>query len=473
MAHSYLLRSLTIAVLAIAACTPAPAARPVARASHGPDPLAATASTAPGTSPLPARKLRRPPGELVTLAGSVALDGVFLASSGHGSLVSEHGAGIVANNGGGVISDNGAGVVALAGSGRLVAGAAGNVISNNAGNILAEDDGNVVAGPLGAAAFGLLEAAPAPATGELSPVAGMRLTVRNLLTGLSLDLGVDPDGKPVQAVYSNAHGRFEVYLPTDVAGNVRVDVTLPEGSDPRLALELLTPGKPANAATVDEDTSLVSRLIRVTFTGKYTDLLSSVLIDHKSAEEITTQVLHRESTGGATGQLIQLVVKELTDHGAGKTWTPAMTARVAARVTELMLAKLDLAKLVKRPPLTGQVVPALVDELRRARRKAAEAMAREPGYFKLRPPYSEAHVSIEKPSDVTEFFVDQYFTHFDAHQATIPAAVLLEAGYTAEEAEAYNTDLGQCNDAISEAFTLLLLSDDDVRQGLESSLEAG
>jgi hypothetical protein len=197
----------------------------------------------------PAAYLQRP-ANTTTLAGKVKIDASY--------ILSNHGASLVSNNGGQVLAAGGS---IISEHGGALATASGNIVANNGSTLTAK-------------AKRVLLAEEPPAYGTQLPAAAMRVQVFDLDTGKALALGTDAAGQPVDAIYTNLAGGFEVYLPAAAKGNVRVVAEVPGHADPRLTYHVLTaPG--AGDRTVDEDSATVARYLRQVFRDKFANLMSS------------------------------------------------------------------------------------------------------------------------------------------------------------------------------------------------------
>ncbi|MDB5097272.1 MAG: hypothetical protein JWM80_1693 [Cyanobacteria bacterium RYN_339] len=262
----------TCLLLALVACkttavTPAPApAKPKA--------TTAVAGATPGPTGTPAAPIfLQRPANTTSLSGKVQIDASYIIANHAASLVSNNGSQVLAA-GDGIISEHGAGLVSNHGGGVL-ATASGNIIANNAGALV------------GKSKYSLAEDT-APAYGTQLPAAAMRVRVFDLSTGKAVPLGADADGKPVEAVYTNLQGGFEVFLPKDLAGNVRLEVGVAESADPRLTYHVITQPA-ATERTVDEDTATATRYMRQVFRDKFANLIGG--FDKFGAGQLNDQQL--------------------------------------------------------------------------------------------------------------------------------------------------------------------------------------
>jgi hypothetical protein len=294
----------------------------------------------------------------------------------------------------------------------------------------------------------------------------MRISVTDLGTGKLLALG----DRGVTAVYSNALGRFELYLPQAVAGNVRVDVGLPGKPDPRLALELLTPAK-GSQATVDEDSSSASRLIRVAYAGKLTEMLDSLLVQGKEPAAVAASVMLPAYLNTAPGQAFQALLVDIKARGQGKGWTSDQARALGERLTDMVLAKISLDDLKTAPPNARQVMPVLTEAVKQTRLHAAQLMAKDAHYFE-RPPYDTANPRILKASDAPDYIVQTYFIKLDRNATTVPISVLTSSGFTPTEARTFYDDVFDCCEAMIGTLGLVFMSDEAVQAELSRALDA-
>jgi hypothetical protein len=363
--------------------------------------VAAATSPTPGASPAAQTafaKLQRPPGEVSVLSGSIVIDAAYAVTAGS-NVISNNGSQILAagggtlGNGGAIISDKGAGVVASG---------SGNVIANNAGNIISDKG-----------AGRRLLAEGSLATGTVLPAAGMRLHVQNLVDGTPVSLGTGPDGKPVYAIYSNAEGRYEVYVPKALERNVLVVAEVPQAQDPRLAYNLLVSPQVAAAQAIDEDSSLVAKFIRESFRGKVQELLAAPNFDDPAFLEGTFPNITKFP---AYGELLKTAATHMRAKVTQDNIPPAKLAAVAGAAADAMIAFVDLSntKLVNvgtgwTGPEDEAALPAMGTILKHVR----EAVIKKGLPFVASQPYlkdAKDLVEIKKPTDLAGFMVGTYLS---------------------------------------------------------------
>jgi hypothetical protein len=298
----------------LAACTATPAPRPVVASR----PAASPAPTATPSVLPAAQKLVQPAGTRA-LAGVVRLDANYIVAqgagnivaSGAGNIVAQGGGNIISGNGSAIISGNGSAVVATGGDqvvaqgggnilvgGRIVASGAGNIVAQGAGNIVAQGGGNVISGngsavisgngsaivAQGAGNYRLAQLAVSsarPAFGTALPTVGTVITARAMATGAPLPVGVDGQGKPVYAIYSNLQGEYTLFVPTDVPGGVVVEARVPKRDDPRSVYDIVS--GVAKDGVIDEDSALVAKYLRRTFANKFRSVLE-LLKENRGSE---------------------------------------------------------------------------------------------------------------------------------------------------------------------------------------------
>ncbi|MDB5098660.1 MAG: hypothetical protein JWM80_3081 [Cyanobacteria bacterium RYN_339] len=251
-------RSVLLAAVLLTACQVAdPTTRAKVKTTASATPAASAAKPSP--TPPPAASLQRPPGTSRALAGQVAIDARYVLDAKAGQILS--------NNSGSVIAV-GEGAAALPAGSNLISNNGGSVISDNGGSVISDNGGSY---RLAATADTLF--------GAIAPAAGMSLRVLDLQTNASLQLGVDPAGKPVYEVLSDAAGKFTVYLPADVGASVLLTAAAPGTTDRRLRYTHLAS---AASIAVDEDTAQASETIRL----GYGSGMLGIFKPHEKAEDL-------------------------------------------------------------------------------------------------------------------------------------------------------------------------------------------
>ncbi len=438
VARLRLVAALLVSLLA-AGCPAPPPAKPVTAA----DALRKKASTAPKTSPratleptagptsAPPAPLKRPPGEMLVLRGTVTIDASYAVGSGAaivanngGAIVAAGSAGLLSNNGGGLIANNGGSLIANNGGALISDGGAG-IVTNNGGSVIANNGAGAVAaygGRLGSEAYALTQV---PAVGAILPAAGAVLGVVSLRDGVPVAIGEDAAGAPVHAIYTDAAGAYEVFVPAALQGNVLVRVRFPRAAgasaDTRLAYDVITAPKAAAATRVDEDTSLATRYLFDAFAGKFGEFLTT------QDPEQTTRALTTAWIGAPPGlqELMLGLVREFRAEaekvGLDKA-PPAEVHRMARRIIETAMAPVDLDTIVvtktsntlwkwpDEPALTGLAVA-----LEGLREGAAQKLAQDPNFMAKLPWFTALNagrtppLDVKKPADVGDVMVAEYY----------------------------------------------------------------
>ena len=437
-----LVGGLLVALLAAGCPAPAPSG-PVSKADAPRKRTSASPTATPGVGGSPlgatpsadAAPLRRPAGDVVVLRGSVAIDAAYAVGTG-AAIVANNGAAVVAAGAAALLSNNGGGLIANNG-GNLIASHGGSLISDRGAGIVANNGAGVVAnnGPsrtsMSSGAFLLpgdragYALAQAPALGALLPAAGAVLGVVSLRDGEPVSLGEDAAGAPVLAVYTDAAGAYEVFVPAALTGNVLVRVRFPrDGSAPldaRLAYDVITPPRADVATRIDEDTSLATRYLFDAFAGRFREFLTT------QDPEATARALTTAWVGappGLQGLMLGLVQEfraEAELVGLDDA-PPAEVQRIARRVIEAAMTPVDLDTIVvtgasntlwrwdDEPALVG-----LTAALKALREGAAEAITADPAYMAGQSWFGALNagrtppLEVRKPADVGEILVAEYY----------------------------------------------------------------
>ncbi|MDB5100197.1 MAG: repeat containing protein [Cyanobacteria bacterium RYN_339] len=357
-------------------------------------------------------------GDVLTVAGGqvIANNAGNVINRQQASIVSHNGANLtgkvkfVSDQGGGIISDNGAGFVSDQGAG---------IIANNGGGIIANHG----------AGFGVLEAAAQASR----PAAGMLVAVLSLADDAYLPLGVDARGKAVYAVYTNAKGEFEVYLPPALARNVMLVSAAPGSQDARLAVDGLIDTGAGTGLVVDDATTVVTTYLRADAAARIAETLDP---------DPCRPVGRVDETLAASAQLVVQAFGEELQGAAFKALPLEARRRVLLRLSDIGIAHADLEGAQIVPSLAGRAlargtaIAALRNSLAKLEQAATARLAASPTYFDDRPYVrlagllhpGQPPVSIRKPADITEFLVTEFFTSNDADAAPRSEAVLVDLG---------------------------------------------
>jgi hypothetical protein len=396
-----------------------PATHVAVRPSASPSAAVPAASTPASDVPL-----RKPASASLTLKGTVALDPSYIVATGAGS--------IIANNGSSVLA-----VGATQAKG-------GQIVSNNGGGVIANNGGNIIANH-GAGLRALMAAGPA---GALVPAAGMEVGVRSLRTGKALAVGVDGQGQPVYRVYSNLTGGFELYIPAEEAGNVLIETTVPQSTDPRQAYAVLAPTAAAAGQAVDDDAAVVTRFVRDVAVRRFVDYLEQ---PPDVSETYYAGIIPDELVGPLRATLGQLrSAAAAAGISADAKLQPAVWALVAG-MTDKQLARLDLGSLVLDHAqvaywgtCTGEeregAIAGLTALMRQVREGAAARLAADPAafdqeaYLQLGNACKPGTYVIKRPADLVGFLVDEYLApnRYDTDNWRLVVLNSVDAAYDAK-----------------------------------------
>jgi hypothetical protein len=324
-------------------------------ACAGQPPVAAKAakSASKSLSGLPAQPVRMlgAPPDALKLEGQIQLDASYAINRAGGKLLLNGAAKVTAPEGGKlvgttVISNDGASVVAQGGGNVIVEGAlplisqdGGGVISNDGASLVAQGAGNIIS--QGAGNLRTLAAVDEVALGAQLPAVGMVVQVHTLRDDKRVAIGVDEKGRPVYAIYTNLDGKFKLFLPRTVAENVRIVATPRAKDDRRLRYAVM--GMANVPAQIDEDTSQATGYIQAAITGRVRQLITH------TPEQVAAMapVFNRD---------LDAVIAAAA--GTGKVSAMADPGPLAAKVTNTLLAPIDLAAATFEDA-NGQKVPCL------------------------------------------------------------------------------------------------------------------
>ncbi|MDB5100816.1 MAG: hypothetical protein JWM80_5237, partial [Cyanobacteria bacterium RYN_339] len=441
--------SSVVLTLALAACQVRPAVTPPgARASA----LPTSAASARPRVPVPAvQLLAKPSTPSKALSGVVSLDAGYLITNDGGSLITNDGGSLITNDGGSIVAQGGGNIVAQ-GGGNIVAQGGGNVVAvargaivgndgaslitndgasvlaSGAGNLIVQDAAAVLAGDGSHPRLRLL-AAPAAGLAQL-PAAGMWLRALSLKDGTALPLGVDPAGKPVYVVATDAKGAFTIYLPQEVAENVRIVASVPHAADARLTYSHVVAPQPATNLALDEGHALVSAFLRRTLEDRVQELLGG-------GDPVSAAAFEQAAPPDA-----KAVIKDLRQRAAtqGFDKLPQTTRdRVVARIADQILATFGLTgdAQATNAVATGtlETAQAVVDEM--ATRVAAmsvadrEALRSRPWAIvgnRIQQTKGRPAVDFKKVSDVPSLVTQAFFGSVDRGRQHELDAALTDLG---------------------------------------------
>ncbi|MDB5101660.1 MAG: hypothetical protein JWM80_6081, partial [Cyanobacteria bacterium RYN_339] len=252
------------------------------------------------------------------------------------------------------------------------------------------------------------------------------LHATSLRTHETLPLGVDDQGQPVYAVYTNLAGGFKVYVPASEQGNVLLTAEVPAAEDDRLRFAVLAPANATAALLVDEDAAVSARYVRQGLIGRLMDMLtrdpaqSLCLIGASGAFSPALKEILRTTVTDFHTHAVAVGIRE-TDHDKLAVWA------LAERCADTIIAEVDLRSIVLDTqgnvdwgtlPNEGPepALAALGDVLGSMRDAAAARLAQDPKAFEQAPSLLAANgcapgrYQILKGSDVGAFMVDEYLS---------------------------------------------------------------
>jgi hypothetical protein len=444
-----------LAALVLTACAPANAVRP--KASTPPAATAAPTTTTAAT-PRPPAFLKAPATPSRLVKGVLQLDAGYVTATnagsiiggnastalgmGHlrldaatGALISNDGAGLITNDGGGIISGN-AGAVISGNSGAVVAQGAGNVIAPNGGTVIAPNGAGVVSpnggsviapngGTVIAPNGGTYRLAADASSQALVPAAGMLLQAVQLGVDKPIPLGVDAEGHPAYAIYTNGGGHFEVYLPATEAGTIHLRAIAPN-LDARLVYDHVGSPPAGQELAIDEDTAQASRYLLGAFKGKLAAILAAPDLDDPA---FRASVLEGTHATPELGNFLWPVAHTFVDRVKAAGIPPERYEEAAGHAAEALLRTVKLEDIPvdrtnanwKGGPADEKAIDALVSVFKLTREEVArlgnpeavEAFFAKQDYMD----YANHHLKkgqqpyrIRKHSDVGDFMVEQYFS---------------------------------------------------------------
>jgi hypothetical protein len=381
---------------------------------------AAVATPAPVASPTAAAAtLQKPQGKFTSLAGTIAVDPAYVVAAGAGNIIATGAGNVVAAGAGNIVGGNASAALGSTGNG-IVATGGGNLIATGAGNVTAK------------------RRLMATDAGEL-PAAGMEISVLDLASDVPLPLGKDANGRDVYTVLSDAAGRYEVYLPDGVATNVLVVARVPGQDDPRLAYDLAA--APGGSVALDEDSALLTRFIRQTYTSAMRTVLTRLLDPKPGAA--TDLVVAFNGSGLPTAQVEAIfgpVLDGLRTSLQARGITAAQVPDEAERQADALLAKIALDKIGVDArygvDAKERAYPNLIAALAGARAAVNARIAGQPGptFFADVPIFKTNNATIRKATDVMEFIVTRDFPDLKRFNGNEPEQILQAVGVDAAEA---------------------------------------
>lgn len=476
----------------------------------------AAASASPGAStppvasaaPAPAGGLLQKPKSVgATISGTLRIDANYAVASGaavianNGSsligkvkgadIISEHGGGLVANNGGnliavdasGLISDHGLGLIADGGTGLigkvkgadLVSDHGGGLVANNGGGLVANNSGNLI----GKVKRTLLN------TGVSDlPAGGLVVGAVSLADGSPVPVGQDASGHPVYAVYTDAAGRFTLYLPPGLQGNVRLVAREAAASDPRLEYGLVVPPTDTSAADMDEAIALANAYFRVVMVSRIDAIFQADTGDQAGFNHALAQALGKVPPflASAAGTVMSDIRQVGLDAGIKQLPAPLRRAVLLAG-TDALCAYADTTQIRSDAKLAGVSLPPLaLPEMARVlgviADRTAVLLARDPHYFETKPYMIEANRAraaagrplfhVRKPVDLGAFVVGEYLTGISSEDANRADEVMADVGVTVGDRQAFVAAIT----GVYEGLAVVLLSNQDAETAVKTALKS-
>ncbi|MFN3429624.1 MAG: hypothetical protein ACK46X_06695 [Candidatus Sericytochromatia bacterium] len=327
------------------------------------------------------------PADKALLSGLLKMDAHYVISAGGGNVISAGGGNVISAGGGNVISAGG-----------------GNVISAGGGNVISAGGGN----------YRVLADASVP-VGTVLPAKGMVVVPVSLVTG-----------KPVgEAVFTDERGHYEVAIPKAMAENVRLVAAVPgkSATDPivtnrRLQYAVVAAPDAGSDVTIDEDTALITRYMRV-------------IIRHQIRNAVQAAVwASDDQLGRYTPGFLKLRDKAKAIDLIGLPEDRQIA--IYERFTDMTMASARLDTL-KNEAGTEYIVPMLVGMLRDIREAATTKLVASPTFFAeqdyIKNQSGEGCVhEILKPADLGDFLVFKHLYRADLAALMVASQVAGSVG---------------------------------------------
>jgi hypothetical protein len=384
-----------------------------------------------------AAKMLQAPNDAMRLQGTVQLDASYaiakagatmmLAPTGRftsteggklvgTSLIGNDGSTVIAHGGGNVIVDpsaligNDGGTVISNDGGTVISNDGGTVIAQGGGNVIAQGGGNAVA--THATGFHVAATNDTPALGDQLPAAGMVVQVRTLRDNKRVAIGIDAQGRPAYALYTNLEGKFELFLPRTLAQNVRIIAMPRTKNDPKLRYAVM--GMAKSAAHIDEDTSQVTGYILASITGRVRQLITHTPEEIAALAPVFGDLDAQLAAAGQTGKV--------------KLLAAADQDKLAQQVTNVLLESIDMSSArfddkdgqsVGCVDAITQIVGLTRDNMGK-RMVAIAASGKDPATFFAAQDFMKDATTIgfklEKPADFMTFLVQTQLNHLEENE---------------------------------------------------------
>jgi hypothetical protein len=307
----------------------------------------------------------------------------------------------------------------------------------------------------------------------------MLVGVASLADGQLLPIGQDAAGKPVYAALSDAAGRYTLYLPKGLEGNVRVVALAPGANDPRLQYGLVfAPAQGAEAQELGEATALASAFLRIQMT-RFLELYLATPADQLAARFKKSQV---------PDALVPALTGIFGDMQAAATKaryaerSPAERRRGLQRCADAVLAisKLDAFRVNnKLADWHGPDEPALAAMatlIAQMNARTAAILKDDPHHFEQKPFMVSANrqrqaaglvpLAIARPDDLAVLALGEYFAGTDPAELRKLEEVLTDIGLPSTERQ----HLSAAASGIYQGMLGSLLGDDETRNRLIDKL---
>jgi hypothetical protein len=459
-------------------------------------------------------------GNIIAQGGGniIAQGGGNIIAQGGGNVIPGAAAGIDATQGGAIIASGGGNIVAAgggnivaAGGGNIVAAGGGNIVAAGGGNIIAQGGGNAIAPGgggyelLNRSGFGVLadaqastsaNASTAPIAGNLAAnplgtvlsATGMLVSAVSLRTHKYVPLGVNKDGKPVYAVYSNASGSYKVYVPQTEVQNILLVANPPGLQDERTIYNVVSTPTLPDTVAVDEDSALVGRYLRRIAREQINFMLTDPSLAQDRQKEPT---IVDPNMDAATKALLLGVLKEIATALNEAHLTAAQVPPMAVRLADVAIANVALDTPISSTNTAWKDAPnvpaikqlALI--LGKLRAEAGRRMATDPKYFD-RQPYLLAvnadrlakhllPLEIRRPADFSEFVVTAY-AGADGTRFNQLGPVLDTLGFNEKLTDGSNavvTQISACSSSLATALLAVLGLNEDARNQFLNVIKTG
>jgi sugar lactone lactonase YvrE len=390
---------------------------------------AASASPAKAAAKLTREVLKAPAGASTRVQGTLVVDAAYLVKAGEGQVISTDGSSAV-YPAASLIGNDGASIVAQG---------AGNIISTDGSSIITNDGASLV----GAQARRLLAADAVAVNDQVA--AGFAVRAIGLADNKPVPLGVDAAGKPVYVVLTDAKGGYDLHLPANLPGGIRLVASPPGLTDPRATLNLLVGTAGAVDQRFTEPASTFATYVRhLIITALRPAVVGSDDGGQGRANQLADQVGGLEEIKPVVDKAYQAAHEEHVER-----LTPAAREFALQRFADALIAYTDLDKVGVgnyegyKGDSNELARHAFEDLFGRLRTAAARTMAADPDSFNQRPylvaangrrkAAGQAPVVVRKASDLGDFLVEEYCRDVTYDHAKQASEVLADAGIEPNE----------------------------------------